>query len=270
MKFEIAKTCLYFHLDRNEIINHMNINPMIMDSIKSVLENSNNIVFLTGAGISEESGIPTFRGPAGLWKTYDPMKLASISGFYQNPKLVWEFYQDRQNLILNCQPNAGHFTIAKIEQLKNSYVLTQNIDGLHKKAGSKNIVELHGNILKAKCTNCNFVGDINKVIIKSLPPVCSLCDSVLRPDIVFFGEPLNQTTWKNAQDISTNCDIMFIIGTSLNVGPVNTLPFYAKENGAILVEVNPEPTVFNHIMDFSFRGKAGEILPTLLAYFNTK
>jgi NAD-dependent deacetylase len=239
-----------------------------MDPLESVLANSKKITFLTGAGISEESGIPTFRGPEGLWKKYDPIQLASISGFYKDPKLVWEFYQDRQNLILNCIPNLGHLTIAKIEQLKNSTILTQNIDGLHKKAGSKHIVELHGNILKAKCTRCNFVGDVSNDTIKSLPPMCNLCGNLLRPDIVFFGEPLNQKTWKNAQDISSTCDIMFIIGTSLNVGPVNTLPILAKENGAILVEINPEPSVFNNIMDFSFRGKAGEILPKILSYFN--
>jgi len=243
----------------------------MQDSLQTILPKSKNIVFLTGAGISEESGIPTFRGPEGLWKKYDPMNLASISGFYKDPKLVWEFYQDRQNLILKSEPTLGHFTIAKIEQIKeNTTILTQNIDGLHKKAGSKHIVELHGNILKAKCTRCSFIGDISKDTIKSLPPLCTLCNNILRPDIVLFGEPLNQKTWKNAYDVSTNCDVMFIIGTSLNVGPVNTLPLYAKENRSILVEINPEPTVFNHIMDFSFRGKAGEILPILLSYFNTK
>lgn len=237
-----------------------------IQNIKDKIIDLDKIVFLTGAGISKESGIPTFRGAEGLWRQYDPMKLASISGFYEDPKLVWEFYKSRQELIYNCSPNLGHFSIANFEKTKkSSYILTQNIDGLHERAGSNNIVELHGNILKIKCTKCNFKDKLNERLEDdSLPPMCKICKNVLRPSIILFGEPLDPQVWEQAEQTSNNCDVMFIIGTSLNVGPVNQLPIYAKRNGAILVEVNPDPTIFTDLMDYSIQGSATAILPTLL------
>ena len=236
----------------------------IFQNIKDKIIDLDEFVFLTGAGISQESGIPTFRGPEGLWKKYDPMKLASISGFYENPKLVWEFYKDRQELICNCNPNLGHISISDFGKIKNSSVLTQNIDGLHKKAGSKNIVELHGNILRTECTECEFQVQTEQQIGQPLPPVCKICKNILRPSIILFGEPLNPDIWEEAERLSNGCDVMFIVGTSLNVGPVNQLPLYAKRNGAILIEVNPEFTIFNKIMNYSIQGSATEILPQLL------
>jgi len=237
----------------------------IFQNIKDKIIDLDTFVFLTGAGISQESGIPTFRGPEGLWRKYNPMILASISGFNENPKLVWEFYKYRQELICNCNPNLGHRAIAEFQKIKNSYVLTQNIDGLHEKAGTKNIVELHGNILRMQCTECNYQERIEQKIDQPLPPFCKICKSILRPSVILFGEPLNTDTWKKAERLSSDCDVMFIVGTSLNVGPVNQLPIYAKRNGAILVEVNPEPTtIFNEMMDYSIQGSATEILPCLL------
>jgi NAD-dependent deacetylase len=236
----------------------------VFQDIKDKIIDLDEFVFLTGAGISQESGIPTFRGAEGLWRKYDPMKLATLSGFYENPKLVWEFYKDRQDLICNCNPNLGHISIAEFEKLKNSYILTQNIDGFHKKAGSKNIVELHGNILRTECTECEFQETIEQQIAQQLPPVCKICKNILRPSVILFGEPLNPDIWEKAERISNGCDVMFIIGTSLNVGPVNQLPLYAKRNGAILIEVNPEPTIFNKIMNYSLQGSATEMLPQLL------
>ena len=237
----------------------------IFQNIKDKIIDLDEFVFLTGAGISQESGIPTFRGPKGLWRKYDPMILASISGFNKNPKLVWEFYKYRQELICKCNPNLGHRAIAEFQKIKNSSVLTQNIDGLHEKAGTKNIVELHGNILRMQCTECQFQETIEQKINQPLPPVCKICKNILRPSVIFFGEPLNPDTWTEAERLSSDCDVMFIVGTSLNVGPVNQLPLYAKRNGAVLVEVNLEPTaVFNEIMDYSIQGSATEILPQLL------
>ena len=242
-----------------------NINKSkIFQNIKDKIIDLDEFVFLTGAGISQESGIPTFRGTEGLWRKYDPMKLASIAGFYENPKLVWEFYKDRQELICHCNPNRGHISISNFEKIKNTSVLTQNIDGLHKKAGSKNIVELHGNILRMECTECEFQETIEKKIGQLLPPVCKICKNILRPSIILFGEPLNPDIWEEAERLSNGCDVMFIVGTSLNVGPVNQLPLYAKKNGAILIEVNPELTIFNKIMNYSLQGSATEILPQLL------
>ena len=241
------------------------IKSEIFQNIKDKIIDLDTFVFLTGAGISQESGIPTFRGPEGLWRKYNPMILASISGFNENPKLVWEFYKYRQELICNCNPNLGHRAITEFQKIKNSYVLTQNIDGLHEKAGTKNIVELHGNILRMECTECNYQEKIEQRIDQPLPPFCKICKSILRPSVILFGEPLNTDTWKKAERLSSDCDVMFIVGTSMNVGPVNQLPIYAKRNGAILVEVNPEPTAFfNEIMDYSIQGSATEILPCLL------
>jgi NAD-dependent deacetylase len=245
------------------LLNNNKLN--IFQNIKDKIIDLDKFVFLTGAGISKESGIPTFRGPEGLWRKYDPMRLASISGFYKDPKLVWEFYKYRQKLICNCSPNLGHTSIANFEKIKeSSYVLTQNIDGLHEKAGSKNIIELHGNIFGAKCPNCKSKDKINQKIKKHLLPLCKICKSVLKPAVILYGEPLNQQVWENAEQISNNCNVMFIVGTSLNVRPVNQLPLYAKRNGSILIEVNPESTIFTELMDYSIQGSATEILPQLL------
>ena len=246
----------------------MKNNPSnIIQNIKDIIIDLDKFVFLTGAGISKESGIPTFRGPEGLWRKYDPTKLASISGFYEDPKLVWEFYEYRQELIYNCNPNLGHVSIANFEKIKkeSSYVLTQNIDGLHEKAGNKNLLELHGNIFKAECIKCKSTDKINQKIEESFPPLCKVCKNILKPGVILFGEPLNWKVWENAEQISNNCDVMFIVGTSLNVGPVNQLPLYAKRNGSILIEVNPEPTtIFTELIDYSIQGSATEILPQLL------
>jgi NAD-dependent deacetylase len=252
-------------------LNNNNNQSNIFQNIKDKIIDLDKFVFLTGAGISKESGIPTFRGSEGLWRKYDPTKLASISGFYEDPKLVWEFYKYRQELIYNCNPNPGHLSIANFEKIKkeSSYVLTQNIDGLHEKAGSKNIIELHGNILKAECTKCKFKDDITQKIEESLPPLCNLCQNILKPNVILFGESLNPEVWRKAEQISINCDVMFIVGTSLNVGPVNQLPLYAKRNGSILIEVNPEPSVFTELMDYSIQGSATEILPRLLEIAHT-
>jgi NAD-dependent deacetylase len=246
--------------------NNSNISKIIQN-IKDKIIDLDKFVFLTGSGISKESGIPTFRGPEGLWRKYDPMKLASISGFYEDPKLVWEFYKNRQDLIYNCNPNPGHLSIANFEKIKKESlcVLTQNIDGLHEKAGSKNISELHGNIFKVECTNCKSTDKINQKIEEPFPPLCKVCKNILKPGVILFGEPLNWKVWKNAEQISNNCDVMFIVGTSLNVGPVNQLPLYAKRNGSILIEVNPEPTtILTELIDYSIQGSATEILPQLL------
>jgi NAD-dependent deacetylase len=249
----------------NNSNNNDNNKSNIFQNIKDKIIDLDKFVFLTGAGISKESGIPTFRGSEGLWRKYDPMKLASVSGFFKDPKLVWEFYKYRQELIYNCNPNLGHLSIANFEKIKkSSSVLTQNIDGLHEKAGSKNIVELHGNILKVECTECKFKDKLKQNIEEPLPPICKLCKNILRPSVILFGEPLNQLIWEKAEQISNNCDVMFIVGTSLNVGPVNQLPLYAKRNGAILIEVNPEPTIFTELIDYSVQGSASEMLPQLL------
>lgn len=235
----------------------------MIESIINKIKTANKIVFVTGAGISQESGIPTFRGTDGLWKKYDPMQLATIDAFYQDPKLVWEWYEDRRKNILEAKPNAGHIAIADLEKNKQVIVLTQNIDGLHQKAGSTNVLELHGSIIRIKCTKCNFEDEILSRFI-NLPPKCDNCGSILRPDVVWFGEPLPQNVWYNAIEHANSCDVMIIAGTSLVVSPANTLPLYAKQNGAMLIEVNPDETIMSNDMDYSLKTTSTNGLPKLL------
>lgn len=237
----------------------------MFDSIRDKIRGAEKIVFVTGAGISQESGIPTFRGKDGFWGKYDPMQLATIDAFYENPKLVWEWYEERRRGILKALPNAGHLAIAKLAQYKDVVVLTQNIDGLHQKAGSKNVLELHGSIIRIKCTSCLFQSYMESDF-EALPPKCS-CGHILRPDVVWFGEALPQDVWRNAIMHAQSCDVMVIAGTSLVVSPANSLPLYAKQNGATLVEVNPEKTVMSSEMNLSLRHTSASALPRLVELF---
>jgi NAD-dependent deacetylase len=237
----------------------------MFESISDQIINYKKIVFVTGAGISQESGIPTFRGKDGYWRNYDPMKLATIDAFYDNPKLVWEWYNERRNNIFQAQVNLGHKAIADLEKYAQVTVLTQNIDGLHKKAGSSNVLELHGSIIKIKCSVCDYNEEI-LTEISDFPPICK-CGNILRPDVVWFGEPLPQDVWQNAIEFASQCDLMVIVGTSLVVSPANTLPLYAKQNNATLIEINPEKTEMSDEMDEIIRNTSVETLPELVSLF---
>jgi NAD-dependent deacetylase len=235
----------------------------MFESVAEKLHQAKKLVFVTGAGISQESGIPTFRGNDGLWRRYDPMKLATIDAFYEDPKLVWEWYEDRRKNILAAKPNAGHVAIANLSKHKEVWVLTQNIDGLHQRAGSKNVLELHGSIITIKCTVCNFKDQISKSFTEVLP-ICK-CGNILRPDVVWFGEPLPQDVWGEAMMQASLCDVMVVAGTSLAVSPANMLPAYAKQNGALLIEINPEETHVSQSMDLSIRSTSAKALPELVS-----
>lgn len=232
-------------------------------AVLSQIRDAGKIVFVTGAGISQESGIPTFRGKDGYWRKYDPMQLATIDAFYQNPKLVWEWYEDRRKNILAAQPNNGHVAISDLAKYRDVAVLTQNIDGLHQRAGSKQVYELHGSIIRIKCTVCDFKDDITD-IFDELPPKCK-CGEILRPDVVWFGEALPQDVWHDAINHAKSCDVMIIVGTSLAVSPANTLPVFAKQNGATLIEINPEKTIMSEDMDLSLRKTSAVALPHLIS-----
>ena len=226
------------------------------------------IVFVTGAGISQESGIPTFRGKDGLWRNHDAMKLATIDAFYDNPKLVWEWYNERRMNIFQAQPNPGHNAIAELEKYVEVVILTQNIDGLHQKSGSSKVLELHGSIVKIKCTVCDYSEEI-LTEISEFPPLCK-CGNTLRPDVVWFGESLPQNVWQNAMNFASNCDLMIIAGTSLVVSPANTLPIYAKQNNATLIEINPENTEMSEEMDIVIKDTSAKSLPKLVSLFKNK
>ncbi|MDH3885363.1 MAG: NAD-dependent deacylase [Desulfobacterales bacterium] len=237
----------------------------MFESIADKLRESKKIVFVTGAGISQESGIPTFRGEDGLWRNYDAMKLATIDAFYDNPKLVWEWYNERRSNIFSAEPNLGHKAIAELEKFSKIIILTQNIDGLHQKAGSSQVLELHGSIVKIKCTVCDYKDEI-LTEFSEIPPLCT-CGNILRPDVVWFGEGLPQDVWQEAIFHANSCDVMVIAGTSLVVSPANTLPIYAKQNDAILVEINPDETIMTSDMDLSIRSTSATTLPELVSMF---
>ena len=242
----------------------MKMFELIEDQIKKFRK----IVFVTGAGISQESGIPTFRGKDGLWRNHDAMKLATVDAFYDNPKLVWEWYNERRMNVFQAQPNPGHRAIAELEKYTDVVVLTQNIDGLHQKSGSSKVLELHGSIVKVKCSVCDYKEEI-LTEISNLPPLCK-CGNILRPDVVWFGESLPQDVWQNAMNFANKCDLMIIAGTSLVVSPANTLPIYAKRNNATLIEINPENTVMSREMNLVIRNTSAKSLSELVSLFKNK
>ncbi len=219
-------------------------------------------VALTGAGVSAESGIPTFRGDDGLWSKFSPSELASMEAFMRNPKLVWEWYLYRRDIVGRAEPNPGHETLANMErQLRDFVLITQNVDNLHRKAGSVNVIELHGNIQRNKCMTCGMqIGDI--MIDSDNLPRCS-CGGQVRPDVVWFGEMLPQDALISATDKAEQAKLFFSIGTSAVVYPAADLPLIAKDAGAYLVEINPEPTPITCFADEVFTGKSGDILPAL-------
>ncbi len=233
----------------------------------TALRTAERVTILTGAGISAESGVPTFReAQTGLWARYDPQELATPQAFRRNPKLVWEWYAWRRELVAGVQPNAGHKALARLEQLiPNLTLITQNIDGLHQAAGSTNPIELHGNITRTKCF------EDGRIISSwpetgNIPPRCPHCGSLLRPDVVWFTETLPPVALSQAIQASEQCDLFFSIGTSALVQPAASLAHKAQHNDAILVEINLEPTPLTRYVDFALHGPAGTILPTLLDY----
>jgi NAD-dependent deacetylase len=237
----------------------------MFNSIVEQLKEAKKIVFVTGAGISQESGIPTFRGKGGLWRNHDAMKLATIDAFYDNPKLVWEWYNERRQNIFAAEPNLGHKAIVELEKFSKVVILTQNIDGLHQRAGSSKVLELHGSIVKIKCTVCEYKDEIFTEFAE-IPPLCT-CGNILRPDVVWFGEGLPQDVWQDAIMHANSCDVMVIAGTSLVVSPANTLPIYAKQNNATLVEINPDKTIMTGDMDLSIRSTSATAIPELVSVF---
>ena len=240
----------------------------MFDSIKEQIKDFEKIVFVTGAGISQESGIPTFRGKDGLCKNYDVMQLATIEAFYDNPKLVWEWYNERRRNVFEAYPNEGHKAIAELEKYTDVTVLTQNIDGLHQRAGSTNVLELHGSIVKIKCSVCEFKDEITREF-SNVPPKCE-CGNLLRPDVVWFGEALPEDVWKKAIISANQCDLMIIAGTSLVVSPANSLPIYAKQNNATLIEINPKSTYMSSEMNITIRNSSAKTLPEFVSIFKQR
>jgi NAD-dependent deacetylase len=236
---------------------------VVSDRLKSLLSKDTRVAVLTGAGISAESGVPTFRGEEGLWKRFRPEELATFDAFMANPELVWEWYQYRRRIIQELKPNPGHRALVEFQKhFASFHLITQNVDGLHHQAGSENVVELHGNIRKNKCIQCGRRFDTLEGAIPGNPPGCP-CGGRIRPDVVWFGEMLPQGALDLAFKASSRSDLFFSIGTSAVVHPAASLPLMAKKNGAYLVEVNTSPTEITSWVDESLWGKSGEILPKL-------
>ena len=235
-------------------------------SVRRALREAGRIAVLTGAGISAESGIPTFRGTNGLWRKYRPEELASPSAFRRDPGLVWEWYDWRRGLVADTEPNPGHFALARLERSAADFTLiTQNVDGLHDRAGSQNILKLHGDIWQVLCTGCSRRSRNTRVPLPELPPRCS-CGGLLRPDIVWFGESLPQDVLQAAWSTSEAADVFMVIGTSALVQPAASLPLVAKESNACLIEINMEETALSPHADISLHGAAGELLPLLIPF----
>lgn len=219
---------------------------------------------LTGAGVSQESGLRTFRdSQTGLWSQYKPAELASPEAFARDPKLVWDWYAMRREKIRTTEPNPGHLALAEMEKRVPHFTLiTQNVDNLHRKAGSENVLELHGNLGRVRCAACGMIaggweenGDV---------PRCAGCGGRLRPDVVWFGESLPRSVLEAAVEAARTCQVFLSIGTSGLVQPAAALPFAAKNRGAVIVEINLEPTPLTEKADFFLQGKSGEVLPGLV------
>lgn len=237
----------------------------MLDQVADIISKCTVGAVLTGAGISAESGVPTFRGRQGLWKKFRPEQLATMEAFLASPEVVWEWYNWRRGLISDVQPNPGHHALKEMEEFFEEFTLiTQNVDNLHRLAGSSRILELHGNIYRNKCADCGLVLDDDMDIDPADIPTCDKCGGQVRPDVVWFGEMLPGEVIEQAFFEAERADVFLSVGTSALVQPAASLPLVAKRGGATLIEINPERTPLSDLADFSFQAKSGELLPDLV------
>lgn len=237
----------------------------IPETLVETLRSAYSVAVLTGSGISAESGVPTFRdAQTGLWARYDPMELATPEAFARDPRLVWEWYAWRRKLAEGASPNPGHEALVELERHVPEFTLiTQNVDGLHRRAGSQRVIELHGNIMRSMCSR-EGVAVEPRGSDPEVPPTCPRCGALLRPDVVWFGETLLQKALEEAFMAARNCDLFFSIGTSSLVQPAASLPFEALRGGVSVVEANTDETPLTRHVEYGLRGRAGEVLPALV------
>ena len=240
------------------------------DLIKKAAEDLSGakmVTALTGAGASIESGIPPFRGKGGLWEKYDPIEVAHIESFLQDPAKVWNLLiKDMKDIVDQAQPNDCHKGLAKLEELgKLQTVITQNIDGLHQMAGNTDVIEFHGTFAWQRCMDCNTHIETSHVDTSEIPPRCD-CGGILRPNAVFFGEMIpHEALWRSRQ-VATDCDVMLVIGTSAVVQPAALMPVVAKDSGAKVIEINPESTLLTgEVSDYLIKGTAGDVMNRIMA-----
>lgn len=244
-----------------------------LDEVRRLLRGADRTLALTGAGVSAESGVPTFRGEEGLWKSYRPEDLATPQAFRRDPRLVWEWYAWRRELVAKCAPNAGHHALAGAAGSGRMSVVTQNVDGLHERAAREasafsETLELHGSLFRDRCEGCGVRfparADVDTTSEEDLPR-CPVCSGLLRPDVVWFGESLDQTILNSAFSAALEADVCLVVGTSALVQPAASIPLATLEGGGVLVEVNPESTPLTALSAVSVRGRASEVLPALFA-----
>lgn len=236
-----------------------------METVRQWLARADHVAVLTGAGISAESGVPIFRGAGGLWQQHRPEDLATPEAFARNPKLVWEWYDWRRVQVAAAIPNPAHLALVALERSSSHFTLiTQNVDGLHDRAGSRHVLKLHGDLWQLPCTGCGNESHNTEVPLSELPPHCS-CGGMLRPAVVWFGEMLPSEVLHAASEATVQSQVFLVIGTSALVQPAASLPLLARQNGARVVEINREPTALSAHADISICGAAGELLPQLVA-----
>lgn len=242
----------------------MNINTEAMERAGARLRASERIAVLTGAGVSAESGVPTFRGAEGLWKEYRAENLATPEAFHRDPQLVWEWYDWRRGLIAKKLPNSGHEALVALEKAKPGFsLITQNVDGLHRLAGSRNVYEIHGSIWRVLCLDCGRKSE-NRIHPLPIPPHCPECRGLLRPDVIWFGESLDADVLEASFRAAAEAEVMLVIGTSALVQPAASLAWQAKRSGAFLIEINIEDTPFSREANMLLSGPSGQVLPRLV------
>ncbi|MCP4601421.1 MAG: NAD-dependent deacylase [Proteobacteria bacterium] len=232
----------------------------LIEQAADIITKSNFTGALTGAGISVESGIPDFRSPGGLWSIYDPAEYATITSFRTDPEKVWKMFREMDNLIIKARPNSAHIGMGDLEAMGYlHFIITQNVDNLHQAGGSKNVIEFHGNASKLVCMSCGKKYGAEEKR-DEYPARCD-CHEILKPDVVFFGEPIPQDALKRSFDLASKANVLMVVGTSAIVSPANTIPSIAKENGAQVIEVNKERThLTDTLSDMFLQGEAGEIM----------
>lgn len=251
----------------------MNISEEVLKQFAGHIANAKRLVVSTGAGISKESGVPTFRDAHdGLWAKYDPMQLATPQAFRRNPKLVWDWYQYRRDLIASAEPNPGHYALVELEELTPQMIIvTQNVDGFHQMVGSRDVIGLHGNIQEFKCfDNCQGIPTLIDIDAlewdkESGPPLCPYCQQAYaRPNVVWFGEALPAEALERAFQLSLQADVMLVVGTSGLVQPSASLPAITRRSGGMVLEINPNPSMITSIANQHLMVPSGEALPVVV------
>ena len=236
-----------------------------MHAVREWLQQARSVAVLTGAGVSAESGVPTFRDANGLWNQYRVQDLATPSAFARDPKVVWEWYNWRRGVLAEVKPNPGHYALAELEKRLPAFTLiTQNVDGLHELAGSRNVLALHGSVWSVRCIACRRESMDKRIPMPEIPPRCE-CGGLLRPGVVWFGEALPTKIWKAAEAAARAADLFLVIGTSAVVYPAAGLAQLAKSSGAHMVEINIAETPLSGEIDQFLQGPSGELLPQLIA-----